>query len=475
MKNYNADSNDRVPRHNSGDDYVPKYAQGTDDIAGLEIDANVQELKEEAENRAYEETQRNISHINTIQPNMQINAPVLNPNNPLNIDAQNQYANTSQSINVGTENMHQPVQNVSTDVPVSVSNQDVSQSAPQFTAYAHEPYMQYMPKSEPKRIDPRIRGARGEMTRMSLLLFVLIGVSVITEMIIIFLYSGVGINMFSVYSDELALNWIMAVSTALAYFIPTAIYLKISGSDITELLRFEHKSAAVTILGIITGVAICFLANYPSNLVRMLFEQVGVDTPGQGLETSFDLGSSWVYILAVVILAPVIEEFVFRGVMLSKLEKYGTGFAIITSSIIFAIAHLDISIAVFAFFCGLCCGFIYTRTRNLWAAIAIHMINNGYAVFSSYSGVIFGDNAEIVMGIVFMAIILLGAISLTILLTKYRTKIFNSRDTRGHRFSPYGVKSLSAGESAKAIFTSLGFWVIFGMTVIYMISATFLY
>lgn len=92
--------------------------------------------------------------------------------------------------------------------------------------------------------------------------------------------------------------------------------------------------------------------------------------------------------IAIVLLAPIIEELLFRGFLQNLLKRYlGRTTALILTAIIFACAHfarsqgignfqLICSLSVLAFFLG----FIYERQGTLWAPIALHATFNGFSV-----------------------------------------------------------------------------------------------
>ncbi len=78
-----------------------------------------------------------------------------------------------------------------------------------------------------------------------------------------------------------------------------------------------------------------------------------------------------------VVLAPFFEELFFRGVVLNKVkEKYSAIVAILFSSILFAIYHMDFEQAIIAFFAGLIYGYIYIKKDNLSIVVLIHLLNN---------------------------------------------------------------------------------------------------
>lgn len=92
-------------------------------------------------------------------------------------------------------------------------------------------------------------------------------------------------------------------------------------------------------------------------------------------------------IVTVVVMAPLFEEFIFRGVLLeSTRAKYGVMAAWLVSSAIFGIIHMHPTVAVNAFAMGLVLGFIYLRTDSIWSTIILHAVNNGIAYLALIAG-----------------------------------------------------------------------------------------
>lgn len=94
------------------------------------------------------------------------------------------------------------------------------------------------------------------------------------------------------------------------------------------------------------------------------------------------LGAGGWLLLSAVVLAPLLEEVVFRGYITSGIQyAYGPIAAWIVSSIIFGIAHGSAGPAINATFCGLVLGFYYMRYRSLTLVIMLHAMNNLTACF----------------------------------------------------------------------------------------------
>jgi membrane protease YdiL (CAAX protease family) len=88
--------------------------------------------------------------------------------------------------------------------------------------------------------------------------------------------------------------------------------------------------------------------------------------------------------LAVAVLAPLIEEFAFRGRMQHALEhSLGVLPAIVLSTLAFSVLHGRID-AVHHIAFGLFAGWVVWRTGSIWTAAYMHAVNNGVAMLASY-------------------------------------------------------------------------------------------
>ena len=81
-------------------------------------------------------------------------------------------------------------------------------------------------------------------------------------------------------------------------------------------------------------------------------------------------------ILTVGILAPIVEEFVFRKFLIDRVVKYGEWVAIITSGLMFGLFHGNFSQFFFATAIGGIFAYVYIRTGKIWITIIYHMILN---------------------------------------------------------------------------------------------------
>ncbi|MBL7111290.1 MAG: CPBP family intramembrane metalloprotease [Bacteroidales bacterium] len=89
--------------------------------------------------------------------------------------------------------------------------------------------------------------------------------------------------------------------------------------------------------------------------------------------------------IMVVVAAPLIEEVLFRGMILDGfLKRYSPWKAILWSSVIFGLFHLNPWQFIPAFILGVLMGYVYWKTRSLWLCIFIHFINNGLSYLALF-------------------------------------------------------------------------------------------
>lgn len=90
--------------------------------------------------------------------------------------------------------------------------------------------------------------------------------------------------------------------------------------------------------------------------------------------------SAWTLALLAVALAPLLEEYLFRGLLLGALGVVLRPWAaILASAVLFAIVHPPISFPA-VFIMGLLAALVYRRTGWLMAPIIVHALHNGMAV-----------------------------------------------------------------------------------------------
>ena len=103
----------------------------------------------------------------------------------------------------------------------------------------------------------------------------------------------------------------------------------------------------------------------------------------QGLNTSL----LWADLLSVAVFAPLVEEMIFRGLVLSRLRKALPGWlAVVLQGLVFGFVHGQLVWIVYATLFGLLLGYVRLRTGSLKASILLHL---GFNLSSFFIGIVF--------------------------------------------------------------------------------------
>lgn len=221
--------------------------------------------------------------------------------------------------------------------------------------------------------------------------------------------------------DEQMYYLISGLYYLLAAFIPFLFILVVSKQNVNEAIPVKKVKPSIFILSILFGSGVCLAANFPTNAVANFLESIGLNAQMPESFTPQTLNGIIVYYIFIAIIPPFVEEFAFRGIILSRFRKYGNGFAVFASSILFALFHGNVIQFIFAFICGLVFGFITIKTENLFIPIIIHIINNGFSVtVELLYEYCYEDFANGISFILLISMLALGLISLILLISKNR-------------------------------------------------------
>ncbi len=132
-------------------------------------------------------------------------------------------------------------------------------------------------------------------------------------------------------------------------------------------------------------------------------------------------------ILSVCVLPAVIEEFLFRGIILSGLKKTGVVFATLISGALFSLFHMSPSQTIYQFIVGALYSLIIIYGGNLLYTVIIHFINNLYIILNHYYfNITFTGVNKTIITVIGLVALLVGVI----LLLKGRKAVEISREEK---------------------------------------------
>lgn len=145
------------------------------------------------------------------------------------------------------------------------------------------------------------------------------------------------------------------------------------------LPRKNWPRAGMTASGWMRCLLMCFGLGFAGNLIGQMVQQLftlltGL-SPTNPLESLLD-GALLPQIVCIGIAAPVVEELLFRKLLIDRLHRFGDRTALFVSALVFGLLHGNFSQLFYAFGIGLLLGYLYCRTRQLGYTILLHMAVN---------------------------------------------------------------------------------------------------
>lgn len=199
--------------------------------------------------------------------------------------------------------------------------------------------------------------------------------------------SGLGLLLNSYKLGNLAL--FVLILSQIIKLILVFVFLKFRSRkyhDHYGLTYIKNKKLDKDLYKVITiAFGVAGFGNILLSIFLKIFENNDyINTTLETLETMLNYNNTFEYLVlftSVVIIAPILEELLFRGILFSETKKYlGVTAAIVINGLCFAIYHMNVIQGINTFFMGMVLSFVYYYRRNIKEAIAIHMVNNFIAM-----------------------------------------------------------------------------------------------
>lgn len=120
----------------------------------------------------------------------------------------------------------------------------------------------------------------------------------------------------------------------------------------------------------------CFPVMYVGNIVGTFLAGLLSGGTAQNVVETYVFEGGLFNLFTAVVLAPLVEEFIFRKQLLDRCSQYGEKTAMVFSALTFALFHMNLFQFFYAFGMGLIFAYVYLRTRRLRYPVLMHMIIN---------------------------------------------------------------------------------------------------
>lgn len=130
----------------------------------------------------------------------------------------------------------------------------------------------------------------------------------------------------------------------------------------------------------VVATIMCYAIMYGCNIIGTtitsfisMFKGSEVTNAVASVATSANMAVTCLY---MVVCAPIMEEYVFRKLIVDRTRRYGQGVAVVVSGVMFGLFHGNLNQFAYAVVLGMFFAFIYVKTGKMIYTIGIHMIVN---------------------------------------------------------------------------------------------------
>lgn len=164
----------------------------------------------------------------------------------------------------------------------------------------------------------------------------------------------------------------ISLSSGLATLVILSAFFLLRRKNPLRESGFRHSPGRYVFLG-------CGIAPVFYTLVTLVLGLL----PEAWLESYMEASSSLsqtgaLMTIATVVVVPIVEEVVFRGLIQTRLNRVFPGWlAVLSSALLFGVCHGQIVWMAYAFVLGVVFGFLDLGARSIWPSLAAHVLFNG--------------------------------------------------------------------------------------------------
>ena len=248
---------------------------------------------------------------------------------------------------------------------------------------------------------------------------------------------------------SMAGNLFVVVTSVIILLAAARIVFKV---DIKDMMRPRKEHLSQGFLWMPMCLVINLVISYLITLLQLYLSGIGVTIPESDFTiTTPDTASIVMQFCYVILIGPLMEELIYRGLILTLLKPFGKWLAVFVSALIFGLMHGNIPQMTSSFASAIVMGIVAVQCGSIIPTLIIHICNNVMASFIDFADAFGWPYAdEIYMG---LNILIYFAGAFVIFVFGYRLKF---------REDQY---ALTAGQRFKAVFTNIPMLIYFGYLI----------
>ncbi len=212
---------------------------------------------------------------------------------------------------------------------------------------------------------------------------------VLVSILSAFLAAGlvIGLSLSNPDSPQKFYTFISFIIGQAFMLVPLVWFLIYRKQPVLKRLRLNFVSYEILYLTIIFSFGVIVISDEIDRLIQFLIPAPDYILDLNGLLQPESLGGFILLFTAVVLIAPLGEELLFRGFLQQFLEKHWKDItrAILVTALLFAMIHMNPYWFIQIYFLGILLGFLAWKTGSVLPPLILHGMNNGGAMLFSFT------------------------------------------------------------------------------------------
>lgn len=244
--------------------------------------------------------------------------------------------------------------------------------------------------------------------------------------------------------------WIRLFAAPVIFLVPTVIFLLLRGQGYGRVLRLRAPRAIhipLLLSALIALLSGCILLSILCKGIETLgnsaaqYESVSFSSPAEGVLAA----------VTIAILPALLEELLFRGIVVAEYERRGAFRSLLMSALLFALCHFDLRNLLVYLFSGALLALVLYATNSLISVMLLHVCYNVASLFGQrYLNALYHFTGSVELFLFLLILLLLAS---AVLLMRFAAMLYRKRDQEGERDPqravPYNVQFYTVLDALK--------------------------
>lgn len=239
----------------------------------------------------------------------------------------------------------------------------------------------------------------------------------------------------AVADNPFAMPVALLLEAAIGNTVPFLICAKNVDVSARQVFNKPKTSGLTTAIYCFAAVGVNIFGCLFVNIISQLFLRAGLKISGPTIVIPWDSpAAAALMIFAAVIAAPLSEEFIIRGVLLTVFRRFGNVFAVVASSLAWALLHGNLVQGVPVFLMGLVLGMLALKSESIIPTFIIHAVNNLISVLETSAAA----QGNILFTVIVLFVNIMLILTAIILFAVFHDRFaFQNKGANGHGFAAF--------------------------------------